>query len=54
MKVAHVVPTDDLIEHELNDDCPCGPESTLVSRDDGSTGWVVAHNSLDGRELVEP
>jgi len=46
----HVVPVGDLIEHELTDDCPCGPRSEAVKRDDGSYGWVVVHHSLDGRE----
>ncbi len=42
----HVVPLDDLIEHNTGDpeSCPCGP--TL---DDG----VVIHHSLDGREFSE-
>ena len=50
---AHVHPVGDLIEHELTDDCPCGPRQEPVKRDDGSTGWLVVHNSLDGRELTE-
>jgi hypothetical protein len=48
----HVVPVDDLIEHD-DDDCPCGPETIPVERDDGSFGWVVVLANLDGREAHE-
>lgn len=30
-------------EHELSDDCWCGPQSLPVKRDDGSVGWVIVH-----------
>lgn len=46
----HVVPVDDLIEHDTVGDCPCGPTTKPVERDDGSNGWMVTHHSLDGRE----
>ncbi len=49
----HVVPIGDLIEHETNDDCPCGPRQEAAVREDGSYGWVVVHHSLDGREKTE-
>jgi hypothetical protein len=52
----HVVPVDDLIEHDSSGDeagCICGPETVPVERDDGTFGWVVSHHSLDGRELHE-
>lgn len=48
-----VFPIDDLIEHDLDDDCVCVPRETLVHCDDGSDGWVITHHSLDGRELTE-
>lgn len=52
--VVHVLPVGDLIEHEdVGDDCPCGPTTEPVKRDDGSIGWVVVHHSLDGRERGE-
>lgn len=38
--VRHVLPVNDLIEHEH------------VPTDNGD-GWVIVHNSLDGRELHE-
>lgn len=50
----HVLPVNDLIEHEESDACVCGPETQPVERDDGSMGWLVVHNALDGREHREP
>lgn len=52
----HVIPVGDLIEHDTSgdSDCVCGPSTEAVFRDDGSNGWLVVHNSLDGRELNEP
>jgi hypothetical protein len=49
----HVTPVGDLIEHTTTDDCPCGPTTQPVQRDNGSTGWVTVHHSLDGREQRE-
>lgn len=51
----HVMPIDDLVEHELDDDgeCPCGPEVQPVEREDGSIAWLYLHNALDGRDLEE-
>lgn len=48
----HIRPNGDLIEH-LDNDCPCGPESRPIKRDDGSVGWLIVHHSLDGREQHE-
>ncbi|WP_163275331.1 hypothetical protein [Cellulomonas iranensis] len=49
MGVVHVIPVDDLIEHEeAGDGCPCGPHVEFVSG-----GQVVVHHSLDGRERTE-
>ena len=48
MTVVHVVPINDLIEHEDSDDCICGPDTEFVSG-----GAVISHHSLDGRELNE-
>lgn len=44
----HVVPIEDLIEHEESEGCVCGPEVESVD-----SGWLVVHHSLDGRELQE-
>ncbi|WP_218019272.1 hypothetical protein [Nocardia niwae] len=44
----------DLIDHDIpSDDCVCGPTTEPVPRSDGSTGWVIIHHSLDGREQQE-
>ena len=51
MSTVHVAPVDDHIAHDLNtDDCICGPTQEPVTRNDGTTGWIVIHHSLDGRE----
>jgi hypothetical protein len=54
MSTEHVIPANDLIEHDANENCVCVPTAQGVFRDDGSTGWVITHHSLDGREMVEP
>ena len=51
----HVRPVDDLIDHDLNEDCVCGAQSELMTDEDFTKMCViVSHNSLDGRELTEP
>lgn len=48
--VLHVLPVNDLIEHEdEGDECVCGPDVTFVEG-----GKVITHHSLDGREGHEP
>lgn len=44
----HVVPIDDLRDHEPDKACWCRP--TLNEEEDGD---VYIHHSLDGRELYE-
>ena len=42
LDVAHVVPANDLIEHDSDTtdaDCACGPTTEPIIRDDGSVGW---------------
>jgi hypothetical protein len=47
--VLHVVPVDDLIEHDSwGEDCVCGPEHGLVRTDNGDR-WLIVHHALDGR-----
>ena len=54
MSTYHVLPVGDLIDHPTDgSDCPCGPRTEAVMRDDGSNGWLVVHHSLDGRETAE-
>jgi hypothetical protein len=48
----HVMPLDDLMPHEF-EDCACGPVDEPCPRKDGSMGWLITHNSLDGREKDE-
>lgn len=49
----HTIPVNDVIEHEADDDCFCGPTPDPVHREDGSIGWVMVHHSVDGREFRE-
>lgn len=50
----HVLPVNDVIDHdEVGTDCICGPVVEPVKREDGSYGWLISHNSLDGRERFE-
>jgi len=49
----HVIPANDVIEHESEPDCACAPQCEPVKRDDGSVGWLYIHHSLDGREHHE-
>lgn len=46
----HIVPRDDLVEHDTNLDCICHPKVELVPSPSGSMMQVVIHSSLDGRE----
>lgn len=51
----HVLPLNDLIEHNEEDDdgdCVCGTTIELVEREDGDR-WLIVHDSLDGREQLE-
>ena len=51
----HVVPVGDGIKHIEDDDatCVCGPVTEAVFREDGSSGWLITHHSLDDRERYE-
>jgi hypothetical protein len=44
----HVVPIDDIREHEEHEACWCAPRV-----ESEGYGVVIIHNSMDGRELVE-
>jgi hypothetical protein len=43
----HVIPRDDLRDHEDSADCWCKPQ------EDDETPGLFIHNSLDGREKYE-
>jgi hypothetical protein len=49
----HVLPVNDFVAHERTDACLCGPTTDPVQRPDGSVGWLVTHDALDGRDLAE-
>ena len=47
--VVHVIPVNDLRPHDENGFlCPCNPSVEQVGN-----GYVVIHNSWDGREITE-
>lgn len=47
----HIVPRDDLIAHDDDAECVCGPDelgpATMPGRD--GVRWTVVHHALDGR-----
>lgn len=49
----HVVPIDDVVEHDLHGDCACGPTQERVDHSGGGDAWLTVHHSLDGREATE-
>lgn len=51
-RYTHVHPVDDLMDHELHPDCPCGPTPKLEPTDHGDR-WLLIHYALDGREASE-
>lgn len=51
MSDIHVLPRNDLREHEETRVCWCHPYN--YSEPDDERGVVVVHHSADGRELVE-
>ena len=50
---AHVLPVDDLVEHDSSENCICGPDCEPVEKTDGSFAYFYRHHSLDGREAQE-
>lgn len=55
MTSLHVTPENDLVSHQLNDECVCGPRVEWFDPDTGEAydGSLVVHHSLDGREHRE-
>lgn len=51
----HVLPSDDIIEHEVSHECVCGPLIDTGEDENGPypDGPVIVHHSLDGREFKE-
>lgn len=50
MKAVHVVPVDDILEHDSNDSCPCLPQLEVVTADENPVGWIYVHAAWDGRK----
>nr|WP_145982981.1 hypothetical protein [Pseudonocardia sp. AL041005-10] len=42
-----------VLGHEPDQLCPCGPSTEHVPNEHGPDGWVITHHSLDGREHYE-
>lgn len=51
--LVHVCPDQDVVAHDLDEDCVCGPRAEPVPGIDGFIGWMHVHHSLDGREAHE-
>lgn len=51
--VLHIVPINDLIEHQTDGFCICGPRVHPVRGEDGQLAMQIIHESLDGREQHE-
>lgn len=49
----HVIPVDELVEHERHHDCRCAPYAEPVKRADGTVAWRVVHHVLEDRRLVQ-
>lgn len=50
----HIYPLDDLKPHVIDGQpCPCNPLVETISRGGVITGWMITHNSFDGREAYE-
>lgn len=47
--VWHILPIDDLKEHEEESTCECCPSVEIVDGGD----MLIIHNSYDGREILE-
>jgi hypothetical protein len=41
--VAHLVPTRDVIAHDLDADCVCGPQNELIRYEGEPDGWLAVH-----------
>lgn len=45
----HILPINDIKEHEELSTCHCMPKSEILENGD----IMITHNSFDGRELIE-
>lgn len=53
LDTAHLMPVDDLVNHDHSEDCVCGPTFKLVQRPGLSDGHLYTHHALDDREAPE-
>ena len=44
----HIIPIDDIIEHETSKDCPCQPSIDIDDYD-----VIFMHHAFDNREIIE-
>lgn len=49
----HIIPSGDLIEHTMIDNCICIPDIEVLRGDDSIIRRIAIHHSLDGREAQE-
>ena len=49
----HILPINDLKEHEETADCPCNPNVRYEDEDGILPEPICIHNSWDGREIIE-
>lgn len=49
MSIWHLLPIDDLEEHEEESTCKCLPKSEILENGD----IMLIHNSFDKREVIE-
>ena len=45
----HILPINDIKEHEESSSCHCVPKSEILENGD----IMITHNSFDGREFIE-
>jgi len=51
MAIWHIIPTNDLKEHEKSSTCECRPSVEIEAK---NGDIIVVHNAYDERELAEP
>ena len=49
----HIIPVNDIVEHQESKQCPCVPRVELGYNEYGEEVEIVVHNAWDQRELAE-
>lgn len=52
-KPQHIIPVNDLIEHDTDEYCVCQPEVEILTTYGTPDQYIYIHHSLDGREYKE-